>query len=690
MDGPRPSTRQFFVSAGLESLESRTMFSGGVTSAKPVAPTPPVSAKTTSKTVVPLIKTPAAATKPTRTVPVHPTKPAPVFRVKTPPKKTPIPSPPKTTTPAPTTTTTTTTTAPPVPSTTTTTPPAPSPIVSVPPTTPKNSGPPLPGSIPTLLGDLNADGIVDNADFKILHANYGKPNMGAGDGDLNGDGRITFTDFQILEANFGKTIARTHYATVGTNLDGIADYSTISPFVDMTRMFRNWGRPLTAYEPDPTIQRTADNYPLEDAGAITYARTYPNGVYQVSWDGNADLSFVATGVSFTVTGHNGDHWTGGLTLNRAGDDVITMYVKNIDQADPLHNLHIISPDVDYNISDTFRPVFLQKLAPFNGYLRMMDWMQTNDNPSVEWSDRTTPQTFSNVNSTGVDLETIVKLANTLHKDLWINIPYHASDDYITRTARLIRDQLDPSLKVYVENSNEVWNNGFQQSRDNAAAAASDTSLTRQDDFGRQAEESSKLIVRISQIFRQEFGDNDYNSRVRTVFGAFIATTYWAQSALNYIELTYGPPSQFVSEIAIAPYVGVPGDMAAIDNDNLTLDGLFTWMNGFINGQLKPWIQQHKALADFYGVGLQSYEGGQSLQAVNGRNEAVKQAAQDDPRMADVYRNLIQTWHDASGGGTFGNFALATNYTPFGYWGLLQDIGQATSVKWEAVMSTIAN
>jgi hypothetical protein len=86
--------------------------------------------------------------------------------------------------------------------------------------------------------------------------------------------------------------------------------------------------------------------------------------------------------------------------------------------------------------------------------------------------------------------------------------------------------------------------------------------------------------------------------------------------------------------------------------------------------------------------LYAYEGGQSLQATNGKNEAIKEAAQDDVRMGGVYKHLIQAWYDNSGGGMFENFALATNYTPFGYWGALQSIDQGTSVKWEAVLSTI--
>jgi hypothetical protein len=112
------------------------------------------------------------------------------------------------------------------------------------------------------------------------------------------------------------------------------------------------------------------------------------------------------------------------------------------------------------------------------------------------------------------------------------------------------------------------------------------------------------------------------------------------------------------------------------------------MNNFIDEKLGPWIKANKSLTNQYGIGLKAYEGGQSLQSLNGQNEALKQAAQDDPRMGDVYTHLIRVWYDNSGGGTFENFSLATPYTPYGYWGVLQSITESSSVKWDAVMAAI--
>jgi hypothetical protein len=55
-----------------------------------------------------------------------------------------------------------------------------------------------------IAGDANADGVVDNADFKIVMSHVGQPGGWAA-GDFTGDGLVDFGDFQVWELNFGQT-----------------------------------------------------------------------------------------------------------------------------------------------------------------------------------------------------------------------------------------------------------------------------------------------------------------------------------------------------------------------------------------------------------------------------------------------------------------------------------------------------
>jgi hypothetical protein len=57
---------------------------------------------------------------------------------------------------------------------------------------------------------------------------------------------------------------------------------------------------------------------------------------------------------------------------------------------------------------------------------------------------------------------MVQLCNYLKINPWFCIPHLADDDYVRQFALLVKNSLDPALKVYIEYSNEVWNNVFEQ------------------------------------------------------------------------------------------------------------------------------------------------------------------------------------------------------------------------------------
>ena len=531
--------------------------------------------------------------------------------------------------------------------------------------------------------------------WAFVAVNDGRLTLSAGTGAFNAK-----IDFVEITGDLGAPVSPavfpevSHAVTVGTNLDGLADYDTISPFNDLTAEFRNWARPATPWVPDGSIPKTLDNYPLADASAITFASGYPTGDYEVSYRGTGTVSFsryheTSPGVNekmddlaFAPTQQPDGSWKGTVHLEKPPQIeqwYFVLSITHIDLSDSVKDLHLISPDADPAVSPMFRPVFLQKLAPFDGPIRVMDWMQTNATTTSRFETRTQLTRFSYSNAPGgLPMETFIQLANTLHKDLWVNIPHKANDAYIARFADMLRDQLDPALKAYVEYSNEVWNASSVQGKYLYTVLAVADGLS-------PAQEMGKQTVRISSIFKAEFGAARDAAQVRPILGAFIAGSYWAQDALDYIKATYpGNPKDYIAGIAVAPYVGVDNDLGEINTADLTLDTLFAWMNNWIDTTIDGWLKSNKRVADQYEVNLESYEGGQHLQAPPpDENEAIKRAAQDDPRMGGVYQHLITKWV-ADGGNIFANFALATKYSKSGYWGLLQTIGQSDSVKYSTV------
>ena len=108
----------------------------------------------------------------------------------------------------------------------------------------------------------------------------------------------------------------------------------------------------------------------------------------------------------------------------------------------------------------WQPQFLRELAPYH-VLRFMDWNLTNDadNPQSRW---TTRKQRNQAQNEPVAFEWQIDLCNLAKKDYWVNVPHAANPAYITQLALLIRDQLSPQLRVYVEWSNEIWNGSFPQ------------------------------------------------------------------------------------------------------------------------------------------------------------------------------------------------------------------------------------
>src|SRR6185436_13606216 len=136
--------------------------------------------------------------------------------------------------------------------------------------------------------------------------------------------------------------------------------------------------------------------------------------------------------------------------------------------------------------------FLRRIRPFPT-IRFMDWQQTNGTPVKEWADRPVPAMFGRTGAEGVPLEEIVALANRVSRNVWVNIPQGASDDYVKQFATFLRDRLHAGAVIHFEYGNELWNFGFEASKENLKAAKANAKLTKPDDFGRCAQQAADRL-----------------------------------------------------------------------------------------------------------------------------------------------------------------------------------------------------
>lgn len=473
---------------------------------------------------------------------------------------------------------------------------------------------------------------------------------------------------------------------LGVNVDPNVDWSTDMVWTDLAHDFRSWGPADAPWQtPTTSIPMSADGYPLQDAGAYNSANNYPNGVYKVSYTGSGNLTFGSSTTILSNVVRVGNTTTADLTINRPSTSQggIWFKVSGVDVNNPIDNLHILMPGT--RPGQAFTDEFVRRLAPFTT-LRFMDWGATNGSPVANWTDRTTPQQFVQTGNAGVAMEYQISLANQAKKDPWITIPDQASDDYIRQEARLIHQQLDPSRTLYVEYSNEVWNPRFPQYARNVANAAANPLLTAasNDVTARAGQEAAYMTKRVGDIFRQEFGAADAN-RLKVVFGGQAASTYYLDNGLKFLKNTYGDPSQYINGLAIAPYLNID---PSVDVPGLTMDGLFTSLNRALDNDVTTWIKKYAAESGTFHIPLVAYEGGQGLVSYVGNaglvNDALKQAAQRDPRMGAILTRLLNIWNQ-NGGTLFNNYSYVGAESQWGSWGLLENITDAGTVKYDAIL-----
>ena len=480
---------------------------------------------------------------------------------------------------------------------------------------------------------------------------------------------------------------------VGTNLAGIAYYSSQFPFANLMKSSGGWSmKGPYGSEGGPLGALTADGYPSSirpghsaQAAVGWVDAHYPAGRYVVLWDGDGAVSFPNNSAKATPTSANR------LTLD-VKDTSVPMFIAidRTNPSNPVRNIRFLWPGTEAtHKTQPFTPEFLQRLAPFS-MLRFMDWGATNGSPLVNWADR--PLATDLVWSTprGVPLEVMIELANSLHVDPWFCVPHLASDDYVTRFATLVHERLDPGLRPHIEYSNEVWNGGFPQAK--WAQAQSDVlGLPKASGMG-----AAFYAQRSAQVFRlvqNAFGPADRARVVRVIAGQS------AWGAFQEAALGWKDTAANADVLAVAPYFSA-GDANAPARADATLalgpEPLIDRMLADVRGSVKAQVAANAALAKKHKLTLKAYESGvhDTTFAIDGaKGDAVTAlfaTAHRLPRMREVYTEYYDQWV-ALGGSTMIQFNDVGGWGKFGLWGALEYVTQdpASAPKYRALIDFIA-
>lgn len=452
-------------------------------------------------------------------------------------------------------------------------------------------------------------------------------------------------------------------ARFGMNLAGVVDWTREWPLVDAFKHSRPW---ITKGDGKFTFDEHGN--PLLQAGQSVHTLLlreidghYPKGVYMLTYEGKGKINARRWDVSDTVKEEPGR-----IEINVVpGNGGIQVEITESDPKDPIRNVRVWMPGFE-NAKSPFHPLFLERLEPF-GVLRFMDCQKTNDNPLKSWAERPKLTDARYSTNKGVPVELMIELANTRKVHPWFCMPHQADDDFVRSFAKLVKDKLDPDLRVYIEYSNEVWNRQFGQAR---YAQQMGKGLKLSDnDFQAQLRFCSQRSVEVFKIWEDVFGGP---KRLVRVLAAQAANTWVSEQVL-----TWKDAHKHCDALAVAPYFGhkLGNPKTALVVNKMTVDQLLDDLDKEVDGPNKELMQKQEKLARKYNLELVAYEGGQHLAGHGGaeNDETLTKlfhAANRHPRMADLYKKHLTHWF-ASGGGLYVVFSNVGKPSKWGAWGVLE-------------------
>jgi len=543
-------------------------------------------------------------------------------------------------------------------------------------------------------------------------------------------------DALTYEKNYTQTFPPSYTFTLGgikprmgINIGALGDYETVRIFADSMKSARAW------CDTANTVQLTgsqldANGWPNQDCSIYMWAGiSNMQGYYALSFTGQATITPV--GSSSVVVGQSYNSTTNTTTAtityaNTGGTGLFIVFTNTKKTSGSatntgFANYKLMRPTTlggtsSFPATQLFSDQFISALGYFTT-LRTMDYLAINGNMCANWADRTTPSHASQVvgnpaatwtpgyEGRGGALEYAVMLANQTNKDLWINVPVNATDDYITKMAQLAKygsDGVNPytsvqaspvypplnsGLHLYVEYANELWNysGAFTQTPQNAALAASEVALGGSPiNFDGETNTGvwawrriAKRSVDISNLFRGVWGDAAMNTTIRVVL---MSQLYYAlgpslQQAILMFNYYANPARVATPRLPSYYFYGAGGSAYYGPSDKTTVDQIFATMNSGWPAYLQADLDLSLAL----GLKRIAYEGGPSLDKTGvTASDAAQLASWSDSRMATAITTEQTVW-DQNGGDLLMYFTLSAN-TDYYQWAMMTDVITPSSPK----------
>jgi uncharacterized protein (TIGR03437 family) len=506
---------------------------------------------------------------------------------------------------------------------------------------------------------------------------------------------------------------------LGVEIDGLGDAARSRPFVNHAKLHR----PCTVVGGSTNVAVDERGWPQADALCVMFdVRAIPAWAppiddpqqFQPDWSGTWNLSFVGQ-AELSISGGTAEglqydratNKTSGRIVVGANTGLLIITFRNTKRTAEaasgtgFADLNLTRPGYPADSRQIYTDEFLQSFRNFQT-LRYMDFTATNDStPSgsptdrLNWNERRLPFDATQQNQgrkVGGSWELAVQLANQTGTDMWINIPAAATDAYIESLANMMKNNLHPRLKIYMEHGNEVWNPlfanqyNFNRNAAQAEVAAGGSNLSRDGitNLDRIAQRRHLRRVKESvEIFGRVFGADQINQRIRGIYAWWTIFPEQYRNALLWAKDAFGDPKNWLYATAQTHYFNVSRAPATATPEQL-IDVMRT---DSTNGL--TYDRQFRTIAAEFGIKHTVYEGGPDVGGGSTVNVGNRILANRLPQARDLIKfDLKDNWFDLNGD-EYMVFSHCGPCSRFGCWGLSEDIVNLATPKWQAV-SEISN
>lgn len=473
------------------------------------------------------------------------------------------------------------------------------------------------------------------------------------------------------------SVNRSH---LGLNLGGFNfSKSTIIPFNDIAKIGTPWAYSPNPKDPKPKLDALGNWIP--EAGKVPFSILLkpeahgPSGKYSIKWQGRGKVEiFSKLPANYKITESNSNSFI--IDVPESPD--IALKITKSDPQDPVTQVQCFVPDSESE-PWPFRKVAFETYHPLFSTVRFMDWQETNGSHQKHWENRPVPdqQTFRLEERRGVPLEWMIDYCNTLHISPWFCMPHEADDNYIRQFAMMVKEKLNPELKIYVEYSNEVWNTHPAFDQTSYAVKMAETLphpvLVKKAKFIFAAWYAHRS-KQIWEIWDQVYGGREPASRkIVRVAGGFYAYLEASKAKLTAYDL-YKSSDVF----AIAPYAGLNRDLKneEFDASQYSPTQLIEMVKSQIETDMERRLKENADLARQYNLPLIAYESGINFtipsksKEINAATNLIVETSRL-PEMEPIMEAYMRKWFKH----TNGLLNLFVDYATPGMYGTYDNIGE---------------